>query len=84
MEVLFPAGTTFEVVDPPGDTGSDDLTAVQSAAERMRENMPGADIDLIYVREVDLKARQKEKNQPLHVIRKDSYSTSSQPVSEWD
>mmetsp|Transcript_29880 Transcript_29880/g.64709 ORF Transcript_29880/g.64709 Transcript_29880/m.64709 type:complete len:337 (+) Transcript_29880:352-1362(+) len=84
MEVIFPADTTFEVVDPPGDTGSDDLKAVQSASERMRESMPGGDIDLIYVREVDLKARQKEKNQPLHIIRNDSVSTSSQPVSEWE
>jgi hypothetical protein len=84
MEVLFSADTTFEVVDPPGDTGSDDLKAVQSAAERMRENIPGADIDLIYIREVDLKARQKGKNQPLHVVGKDSVSTSSQPVSEWE
>ena len=72
MEVLFPTDTTFEIVDPPGDTGVDDLKAVESAAERMRGNIPNADIELIYVREVDLKRRQKDKNQPFHIIRKDS------------
>lgn len=85
MEVLFPPSTVFEVVDPPGDTGGDDLRAVQKAAERMRESMPGAEIDLIYVREVEgLKAgsRKEEGNrQPMHVIRKDLAAAAT---GEWE
>lgn len=57
MEVLFPTDTAFKIVDPPGDTGSDDLKAVQMAAEKMRQTVPEAEIDLIYIREVDQTAQ---------------------------
>jgi len=53
-EALFPPGARFEVVDPPrGDAAEEDLRAVRTAAERMRKEVPGATIDLVYVREVD-------------------------------
>lgn len=52
-EVLFPMDKTFEVVDPSTvDTAHEDALAVRKAAERLREKMPGAEIDLVYVREV--------------------------------
>jgi len=51
-EALFPPGAMFEVVEPPGDTADEDGMAVRRAVERMRQNVPGADIDLVYVREV--------------------------------
>ena len=55
VELLFPLETTFEVVDPP-EEASDDLRAVQRAAESMRADQPDAEIELVYVREVNLKA----------------------------
>jgi len=63
MEVLFPMNTAFEVVDPPGRT-SDDLRAVQRAAESMQKEVPGAEIEVVYVREVDLKVRQQNHLSP--------------------
>ncbi|KAL7553257.1 hypothetical protein ACHAWF_016565 [Thalassiosira exigua] len=57
MEVLFPADRTFRVVDPPGDTATDDLMAVRRAAERLRKERPGAEIDLVYVEEVGRPSR---------------------------
>ena len=84
MEVLFPMDTTFEVVDPPRDTASDDRRAVQRAAELMQKQMPDAEIELVYVREVDLKARQKEAKtkQPKHAMHKDTMN--SPPIGEWE
>lgn len=67
MEVLFPRGATFEVVDPPGDTFGDDRLAVRRAEERLRETMPDAEIDLVYVREVVPRARQEP--QPILVTK---------------
>jgi len=52
MEVLFPTNTSFEVVGPPVDTEKEDRLAVQKAEEKLREKMPFAEIDLVYVREV--------------------------------
>jgi len=76
--------TTFEVVDPPGDTASDDRRAVLRAAELMQKQMPDAEIELVYVREVDLKARQKEAKtkQPKHAMHKDTMN--SPPIGEWE
>jgi hypothetical protein len=69
MEVLFPMDTTFEVVDPPEDTG-DSLRAVQRAAELMQKEVPDAEIELVYVREVDIKARKQ--------------SCPTPPIGEWE
>lgn len=69
MEVLFPMDTTFEVVNPPEDTG-DSLRAVQRAAELMQKEVPDAEIELVYVREVDIKARKQ--------------SCPTPPIGEWE
>ena len=68
--------TTFEVVDPPRDTASDDRRAVQRAAELMQKQMPNAEIELVYVREVD------KTKQPKNAMRKDT--TNAPPMGEWE
>jgi len=49
---LFPPGQIFEIVDPPEDTRGDDLAAVRRAVELMRKEIPDAEVELVYVREV--------------------------------
>mmetsp|Transcript_37533 Transcript_37533/g.63926 ORF Transcript_37533/g.63926 Transcript_37533/m.63926 type:complete len:344 (+) Transcript_37533:200-1231(+) len=61
MEVLFPPRRTFEIVDAPKDTKSDDLRAVQNAVEKLQKEIPGAEVEIVYVCEVrDANARSGE------------------------
>lgn len=53
MEVLFPLDVMFQVVEPPDDSLEDDRKAVRQATERLQKKVPGAEIDLVYVKEVE-------------------------------
>ena len=52
MEVMFPLNTTFEVVAEPEDSSKEDKKAVDEAVERLRNDLPDAEIDLVYLKEV--------------------------------
>ena len=55
MEVLFPLDTTFEVVEEPDPENScveEDKQAVKEAVERLRKDIPDAEIDLVYLKEI--------------------------------
>lgn len=62
MEVLFPLDTTFEVVAEPhhdehssSSSVEEDKQAVKEAVERLRKDMPDAEIDLVYLKEIATK-----------------------------
>lgn len=50
-EVLFPMDTYFEIVPGPPDVGKDE-SIVQEATEKLRKELPDAEIDIVYLREV--------------------------------
>eukprot|EP00928_Gymnodinium_smaydae_P023159 TRINITY_DN19221_c0_g1_i1.p1 TRINITY_DN19221_c0_g1~~TRINITY_DN19221_c0_g1_i1.p1 ORF type:complete len:293 (+),score=48.74 TRINITY_DN19221_c0_g1_i1:108-986(+) len=50
-EVLFPVDTCFEVV-PASENAVDDAAAAEEAAAKLREKMPDAEIQVVYLREV--------------------------------
>ena len=52
MEVMFPLDSTFEVVCEPEGTSEKDKQAVREAVERLRKELPDAEIDLVYLKEV--------------------------------
>jgi hypothetical protein len=56
MEVLFPLDTTFEVVEPPPEDDSSfeqNQKAADQAREELQAKLPGAQIELIYVKEIE-------------------------------
>lgn len=50
-EVLFPLGARFEVV-APGPGAEADAEAAAAAARRLAEEVPGAEIGIVYLREL--------------------------------
>lgn len=53
MEVLLPLDTHFEVVAPPEDSVEDDQKALNKAIKKLREVLPEAQIQLVYVKETE-------------------------------
>eukprot|EP00568_Trieres_chinensis_P005693 CAMPEP_0183291192 /NCGR_PEP_ID=MMETSP0160_2-20130417/690_1 /TAXON_ID=2839 ORGANISM="Odontella Sinensis, Strain Grunow 1884" /NCGR_SAMPLE_ID=MMETSP0160_2 /ASSEMBLY_ACC=CAM_ASM_000250 /LENGTH=261 /DNA_ID=CAMNT_0025451957 /DNA_START=45 /DNA_END=830 /DNA_ORIENTATION=- len=52
MEVMFPLDTTFEIVSPPEGGSGEDQKAVEAAVRRLQKEMPEAEIDLVYLKEI--------------------------------
>mmetsp|Transcript_26357 Transcript_26357/g.83465 ORF Transcript_26357/g.83465 Transcript_26357/m.83465 type:complete len:256 (+) Transcript_26357:104-871(+) len=53
LEVLFPLDRRFQVLPPPPEEQAEaDARAVREALEQLRQHMPEAEIDLVYLREL--------------------------------
>ena len=52
MEVLFPADCAFEIVQA-SERKEEDQKVVQEAANKLQEQIPGATLELLYVKEIE-------------------------------